>query len=118
MNDQDHTHAPATIASHSQKRSVVDGDARDGCLADAASDGPPPLSGGSRRVDTTYVTAYAIGGNHVTTSTLVDGEEKKMKKKKKKRRRRKKKNKRTRARLARAQACTQYSGVWLGDRGR
>jgi hypothetical protein len=73
MNDQDHIHAPATIASHSQKRSVVDGDARDGSLADAASDGPPPLSGGSRRVGTTYVTDYAIGGDHVTTSALVDG---------------------------------------------
>jgi hypothetical protein len=104
MNGQDHTHAPATIASHSQKRSVVDGDARDGCLADAASDGPPPLSGGSRRVGTTYVTDHAIGGDHVTTSTLVDGEEKTMKKKKKK------KKKMSRAQLARAQACTSIVG--------
>jgi hypothetical protein len=100
MNDQNHTHAPATIASQSQKRSVVDGDARDGCLADAVSDGPPPLSGGSRRVGTTYVTDYAIGGDHVTTSTLVDGEEKKKKKEKKK----------SRAQLARAHACTSIVG--------
>jgi hypothetical protein len=55
-------------------------------------------------VGTTYVTDHAIGGDHVTTSTLVDGEEKTMKKKKKK------KKKMSRAQLARAQACTSIVG--------